>query len=284
MFGYLVAEPGELTEKELSRYRACYCGLCRSIKDRHGQLARLSLTYDMTFLTLLFSSLYEPEETDGEETCPAHPFEARAWWRDEYSDYAADMNVALAYLKCLDDWEDDGNPAALAESRLFKKAYDRVSEAWPRQCGAIRRSLETLHHLEKDRIEDADAAAASFGELMGELFVLRDDRWREPLYHLGHALGRFIYVMDACMDLDADTVRGRYNPFRRYYGLKDNAKRFEDILNMILGEALYWFDRLPLVQDAEILKNILCTGLWAAFAKKYKSNNKREETDGTGPL
>ena len=119
MFGYLVAAPGELTEEQYMRYRACYCGLCRCIRERHGQAARLSLTYDMTFLTLLLSSLYEPEERGGEDTCLAHPRRARAWWRNEITDYGADLNVALAYLKCLDDWEDDGNPAALAESRLF---------------------------------------------------------------------------------------------------------------------------------------------------------------------
>ena len=110
MFGYLVAEPGLLTEAEYARYRGCYCGLCRAIKDRWGQLARLSLTYDMSFLCLLFGSLYEPEETAGEGKCLPHPIEARAWWKSEFTDYAADMNVALAYLKCLDDWEDDGNP------------------------------------------------------------------------------------------------------------------------------------------------------------------------------
>ena len=76
MFGYLVAEPGLLTEEELGRYRACYCGLCRSLRERHGRLARLSLTYDMTFLVLLLSSLYEPEETGGEGTCIAHPIRA----------------------------------------------------------------------------------------------------------------------------------------------------------------------------------------------------------------
>ena len=280
MFGYLVAATGELTEEQFERYRACYCGLCRCIQERHGTVARLSLTYDMTFLTLLLSSLYEPEETAGEGTCAAHPFEARAWWRSEYSDYAADMNVALAYLKCLDDWEDDGNPAALAESRLFKAGFEKAQAAYPSQCEAIRRSLEALHRLEQEKSEDADAAAACFGELMGALFALREDRWREPLYRLGHALGRFIYVMDACMDLNADTLRNRYNPFRRCYGLPDNARRFEDILKMILGESLYWFDKLPLVQDVGLMQNILCSGLWTQFNSRYK----KEETDGTGPV
>ena len=280
MFGYLVADPGLLTEEEFARYRSCYCGLCRCIEERHGEAARLALTYDMTFLTLLLSSLYEPEEKAGEGKCLPHPVEARAWWRSEATAYAADLNVALAYLKCLDDWEDDGNLAALAESRLFKASYEKVAAAYPRQCAAIDRSLEKLGRLEKERIEDADAAAESFGELMGELLVWREDRWREPLFNMGRALGRFLYVMDACMDLDADTVRSRYNPFRRFYGLPENAQRFGDILRMLLGDCLYWFDKLPLVQDAGLLKNILCVGVWTQFNKRYK----KEERDGTGPV
>ena len=282
MFGYLVAEPGLLTEEEYARYRACYCGLCRCIKDRWGQFARLSLTYDMTFLTLLFGSLYEPEESDGEETCPAHPIQARAWWRSEFTDYAADMNVAMAYLKCLDDWEDDGNPTALAESRILKPAYEQIAARWPRQCASIAGALDQLHALEKNRIEDADAAASAFGELMGEILVLREDRWQETLRRFGQALGRFIYVMDACMDLNADAIHNRYNPFRRYYGLPNNTQRFEDILKMILGECLFWFDKLPLVQDVGILQNILCAGLWAQFKKTYTS--KKEESDGAGSV
>ena len=170
--------------------------------------------------------------------------------------------------------------AALAESRLFKAAYEQIEKRWPRQCGAIRRSLAELHALEKHRIEDADAAASAFGELMGEIFVLREDRWQEPLRQFGRALGRFLYVMDAVMDLNADAVRNRYNPFRRYYGLPDNARRFEDILKMLLGDCLFWFDKLPLVQDLGILQNILCEGLWTQFKKSYS----KEESDGTGPV
>ena len=258
MFGYLVADTVALSEEQFARYRACYCGLCRSIRERHGQQAGLSLTYDMAFLVLLLSSLYEPEEREGEGTCLPHPFKARGYWQNEITAYAADLNTALAYLKCLDDW--------------------------PRQCEAIRVSLDALHALEKNRIEDADAAAASFGELMAELMVWREDRWAKDLRALGHSLGRFLYVMDACMDLDADTLRSRYNPFRRFYGLPDNERRFRDILEMILGECLFSFDRLPLVQDVPLLKNILCAGLWLQFDQKYKTNAKRGSPDGAGPV
>ena len=78
MFGYLAAQPGALTQEELARYKSAYCGLCRSLKLRHGELSRLTLNYDLTFLTLLLGSLYEPEERTGEQRCIAHPREKHA--------------------------------------------------------------------------------------------------------------------------------------------------------------------------------------------------------------
>ena len=214
MVGYLIASASSLTEEERIRYKATYCGLCRTLKDRHGQISRLTLNYDMTFLILLLQSLYEPEEKSGVETCIAHPREKREWWRSEISDYAADMNVALAYLNRLDDWRDDGSVLALAESGILKKAYQETAEKYPRQCAAMEQSIMELSYLEKNGIEDPDAAAATFGHLLGSVFVWREDRWQEPLYRLGDSLGRFIYLLDAAVDLEKDAYKDSYNPFR----------------------------------------------------------------------
>ena len=97
MFGYLVAADGVLEPEQLSRYRAVYCGLCRSLQRCFGQGARLTLTYDMTFLVLLLSSLYEPEETLSARRCPRHPLDKHLYSVSDISDYAANMNLALAY-------------------------------------------------------------------------------------------------------------------------------------------------------------------------------------------
>ncbi len=269
MFGYLTASPEGLTEEQFSRYKACYCGLCRSLEKQHGQLSRLTLNYDMSFLMLLLNSLYEPEETAGEDRCLRHPGKPRPWSGGETADYAAHMNVALAYLKRLDDWEDDGSINALAQARLLKGAYERIKHDYPRQCAAMERGIDELRDIEKQKLEAPDRAAACFGAMLEELFIYRQDRWEKTLRPMANALGRFVYLLDACMDLDADAIRGRYNPFRRYYGLPDNPGRFRDILKMQLGECVFYFDRLPLVQDAYLLKNILCVGLWTQFDKKY---------------
>ena len=73
MFGYVQANIADLSEEEKQRYRAAYCGLCHTLGERHGVASRLSLSYDLTFLTLLLSSLYEPEERSGQCRCVVHP-------------------------------------------------------------------------------------------------------------------------------------------------------------------------------------------------------------------
>ena len=76
MFGFLMANQDLLSEDEKERYRGCYCGLCKILGSRHHVQARFTVTYDMVFLILLLSSLYEPEEHDGKEACIIHPFKA----------------------------------------------------------------------------------------------------------------------------------------------------------------------------------------------------------------
>ena len=281
MFGYLVAAPAALEKEELQRYKAVYCGLCRSLGRCFGQAARLTLNYDMTFLVLLLSSLYEPEEEQGERACARHPLEKQRYVRSELSDYAAHMNVAMAYLKCLDDWKDDWNLTALAEARTLQAAYETVKERYPRQCSAIEAALGELSAIEEAGREEPDAAAACFGAMLREVFVWREDRWSEALRRMGDALGRFLYLLDAAMDLEEDAARGRFNPFLSLAGKDGNEARFRDILRIQLGECVYWFDLLPLVADAGLLKNILCVGLWSAFYQKY---NREEPENGSGSV
>ena len=205
------------------------------------------------------------------------------------SGYPAYMEGALYNMQwggfdvhLLDDWEDDGRLLSLAESRTLRKAYDQVRRDYPRQCAVMTECMQELAELEKNRVEEIDLTSACFGRMMGEMFVWREDRWSDTLRRFGMALGQFLHVMDACMDLGADAARGRYNPFRRYYGLHDHEPRFRAVLKMLLGDCMRAFDRLPLVQDASLLKNILCVGLWTQFDRKYLG--KKDSADGTGPV
>ena len=50
---------------------------------------------------------------------------------------------------------------------------------------------------------------------------------------------------------------------------------------MLLGECLLYFDRLPLVEDVGILKNILCLGLWTQFNQKFDIDKDDEHGIGS---
>ena len=108
MFGYIIPNYDELKVKEFKHYHEFYCGLCQSLKKYAGLRGQISLTYDMTFLGLLLSSLYEDEPADMSECrCVAHPKKKHRYVISEYIDYAADMNVLMTYYKCMDDWNDE---------------------------------------------------------------------------------------------------------------------------------------------------------------------------------
>ena len=270
MFGYILADINALSPEQKERYRACYCGLCRTLKERHGELSRLALNYDMTFLVLLLSSMYEPQERRGSSRCLVHPIKKRDWWRSPYSDYAADMNLALAYYNCLDDWQDERSVLALTEARALRNAFDKVKERWPRQCGAMERCMSELSQLEKHRSEQADAAVNCFGSLMGELFVREEDHWAEHFRLFGQALGRFIYMLDACADLEKDIKRGNYNPLLGMGRADMSDEEQILLLKSLIGECVIEFEKLPLVQDVDIMRNILYSGVWTQYRMKKR--------------
>ena len=266
MFGYVIANPELLDNAQKQRYRDCYCGLCHTIGMTCSSASRLSLNYDMAFLVLLLSSLYEPEETNGQNRCIMHPFTPQTYWYNQYTRYCAAMNVALAYYNCMDDWHDDKNIVRLAQAQLFRHTGISLAKTYPRQTAAITGNLAKLAAIEASGIPDPDGAANCFGSLMGELFVVDDaDYWAPVLRTVGEGLGRFIYTLDAAIDLDEDLQKGRYNP------LSDMAKDgrtlsdFKEELMLLIGEATAAFERLPLVQDAALMRNILYSGVWIKY-------------------
>lgn len=268
MFGYVNASLKELTEEQKKRYNAIYCGLCRRIRSQAGQTARLSLSYDMTFLALLLMSLYEPEETAGPNACKLHPIEKRPWVDNEILGYCADMNVALAYYNCLDDWQDDRSLTAKTMANHLAPYLPQIESRWSRQCLAIRSCIEELARLEKENCGNPDQPASCFGKLMAELLVYREDLWASDLRQMGLHLGRFIYLGDAIRDYDRDKRKRKYNPYLAA-GMEDRHA-WQQHLVLAMGRCTHHFEKLPLVQDKPILDNILYSGVWIKFPKITK--------------
>jgi len=276
MFGYVRAAADTLTQEEKERYRAAYCGLCRTLGKRHGLSARFGLTYDMTFLLLFLSSLYEPKETQGTCRCVAHPWRSDTYCINEITEYAADMTVALVYHKCLDDWKDEHKLVRRGYASLLSKAYHRVKAQWLEQVSAIEHGMNQLAKIETDPKSGPDNAANCFGIMLGELFCYRNDHWQSSLYQFGLGLGRFVYTMDAVIDREEDRKKNNYNPVLI---LGRTPEEMREPLMSQIGQAAEAFERLPMLQDAQLIRNIIYSGVWLSYNRML---HEKKENQGNG--
>ena len=267
MFGYVTICEPELKVKDLKKYRAYYCGLCRILKEDYGFMGQMTLTYDMTFAVILLSSLYESQTETRMHRCKVHPVKKQFMLTNEITSYAAAMNVLLAYYHMEDDWNDEHKVSSLMTKSLIYRKAERISEQYPRQSGGIRKWLRELDECEKEGSTDIDRTAGCFGHLMEELFVYREDIWEKNLRRMGFFLGKFIYLMDAYEDLPEDIEKGRYNPLKQLYEQEDYEERMQQILCMMIAESTAEFERLPCLVDVDILRNILYDGVWSRYNK-----------------
>ena len=181
MFGYVIVNKGDLTFREFDVYHSYYCGLCKTLKEKYGVLGQLALNYDMTFLVMLLSSLYEPQTDYTREGCVTHLFMKQGISKNEITQFGADMTILLTAYKCEDDWQD--------EKKLSRKLYEsalhgrmsKVKEKYRDKAEIIEVCFANLHRLEQENCDKPDKMAAIFGKVMEELFVYREDEWEETL-------------------------------------------------------------------------------------------------------
>ena len=269
MFGFVVASATSLSEDEKARYQAVYCGLCRTLAERYGQVSRAALTYDLTFYVLLANAMAEPPERTGEAHCVTHPVKLMPYAQSPWTDYAADLSVALAYHKCLDDITDDNSLTARAGRAALQSAYRKAQERIPEECTAIEKGMGKIRAIEGETASETvspDAAANEFGVLLGALFAHGQGYWAGAMEAFGRALGRFVYLIDAAVDFADDAASGSYNPF---VILGATPETMRTTLALAAADTAEAYERLPLVQDAHLMDAILYSGVWAQFNRTY---------------
>lgn len=149
MFGYVIVNKQELKFRDFDLYQSYYCGFCRELKERYGVKGQITVTYDMTFLILLLTGLYETEDKVSECKCIAHPFDKHPTRRNSFTEYAADMNILLTYYQCIDDWEDEKKVWKRGYAGILKKAFRDTSARHPEKAEVISAQLNALHEYEK---------------------------------------------------------------------------------------------------------------------------------------
>ncbi len=279
MFGYININRQELTEESAKAYQSYYCGLCQKLKSNCGTKGQMLLNYDMTFLIVLLTGLYELEHEEVTFTCPIHPTRKQRAWINEATEYAADMNVILAYHNLEDDWKDERAYTKKAFAKMLTKDYERIKQKYGRQVQAVETYMEKLAAAEKAGEENIDVIAGLTGEMVGEIFDWKQDEWSEELRCLSFYLGKYVYLMDAYEDIEKDKKRQEYNPLSKMVCEKEGD--FETfaklLLTSMMSECAKSFERLPILVHADILRNILYSGVWSRYEYLQLKKKKQQE-------
>lgn len=278
MYGYVVVNKPEMKFKEFDEYRTYYCGLCHSLKNGYGLKGQLSLTYDFTFLSMLLSGLYEPEEKRKNCKCIVHPFGEQCMVSNKYIDYISDMTILISWYKCMDDWDDEKKLLKKMYGDSLRKHVEIIKTRYPEKADVISICMKNIRGAEKRNENNIDIVAGYFGKALAEIMAVNEDIWEDSLRIIGCNLGKFIYILDAYDDLEGDIKKGNYNPLISRANNDNFENEIRDILKMCAAPCAAEFEKLPIINNVSILRNILYSGIWT----KYEIiQEKRKEKNGS---
>ena len=289
MLGYVRAQMPELRMRDYDCYRSLYCGLCHHMGKCTGQCSRFSLSYDFVFLALVRISLSREELTMKKKRCLVHPFKRRLTTVDSDTlRYCADASAILTYHKCRDDVNDEkgfkrfrGRIASL----FFRRGYKKAKKRHPDLDKAVCEKLTALraHELDDNALPSADAPAEIFGDIMAAIFSEGLDGTDARIAsEIGHAIGRWVYLVDAADDFLRDKKSGAFNPYLRLFGQAPEKSDWDTVslaLKRLLTDAERAFvliDPHPTSELHELLCNILYLGLPATAERILKQTEKGE--------
>ena len=298
MFGYVTPCKMEMKIKDYEKFKAYYCGLCNSIKNNFGNLPRLTLNYDMTFLAVLLDALSENKYNFIKFKCMMHPLKKRIMINNNKAiDYAAFCNITLAYYKIMDDVQDNKTIKSKVFSIFLKNYLSKSEVAYNDVMKYTKEKLLLLNTLEanhKDLCIDEhlsiDELSHVFADLTGFIisFYYKTASFKDDLYWLGYNLGKWIYIIDAYDDLERDIKSDSFNAINSIFNTDELdfksfsvsiAPRIDFLLATCAQQCLKYLNRLPLIKNEAILCNILELGLMEKMDNVF---NKGQENNLKG--
>lgn len=300
MFGYVTPLKGELKVKDFNRFKCYYCGLCCHIKKQFGNIPRMALNYDMTFLGLLLDGLNPDEVKVSSHICLLHPTQKKIVISENKAiSYAAYINISLFYYKLIDDVQDDKSIKSRISALILSPYRKKFPESLVKIDSHIQQHLNDLSILEDNKsFSSLDEICDPFANLVGIIFrdypyELIDDseELRNTLFSLGYSIGKWIYLIDALDDLKKDMSQGKFNPLNFLYN-KDNMT-YENLIESVKPRIEFTIlncgysikenlARLDIKRNKDILYNIVELGLMDKYLKvinHFEDTNKTKRSD-----
>lgn len=279
MFGYVKPFKPHLRMCEYETYKAVYCGLCGQLGKSFGAAARMTLSYDFTFLCIVYYAAADIAPGFASGHCHVNPLKrATICGEDEVLRFGADTAIMMIYYKLLDNIHDQTGIKRLGWKMLHpfvRRAYRKAAERRPDCDAAISRSIRCQNELEQQAVASVDAACEPTALMMADICRLLsgDKRQQRVLERLGYFVGRFVYLCDALDDLEDDLAAGGYNPYALRYALTGNSSLEErqrvhgiarESLYATIVEAAKAYELLKADRFRPIIENVLLLGMRAS--------------------
>lgn len=263
MFGYVRAYKPDMTFAQYDIYKGVYCSLCKQIGRRYGLLARLTLSYDLTFFALFRLALKNKCTAFHKSHCSFNPLKkCFACEKDnEEISLAADISMLMVYYKYIDNLNDTSGIKRFF-LKLLSPYFRRIKKKAQKNCpeADVILSLMTEKQLEAEKSNAGiDVAAHPSADALGKLLSLNIND--ENIYRFGYLIGRWVYIADASDDYDDDIKSGGFNPLKSK-NKADAMKKAREALNFTLSEATELFEELQMNCYKPILKNIIFEGMY----------------------
>ncbi len=292
MFGYVTPLKGELKVKDFERFKCYYCGLCLHIKNSFGNIPRMSLNYDMTFLGVLLDGISPEELSVSKHICLLHPtLKKVVVCNNKALSYAAAMNISLTYYKFIDDANDDNDFSSRFKAFILSPYKKKFSKNISNINRKIANCLSELSALEQSKnFTSIDEICHPFSELVGIIFKsypykLNNDgtELRNNLYNLGYSLGKWIYLIDALDDLEDDMNKSKFNPIDFLYN--SNNLSYNNLMDLIKERIEFTilncgytinenFKKIKFIRNEDIIQNIIELGLMDKYVKTINKTNQ----------
>lgn len=285
MFGYVRINKPELKVREYEVYRGLYCSLCKAIGKYYGVLARLTLSYDITFLVLARLSLSGVRPCFKGGRCPFNPTKKCNYClnAEEELKYAASVSMMLFYHKVRDNIADSSFfkrlmmylllPYASIKNRKAERLYPEISKK-------ITASMERQRLVEKQKEKLTDKASHESADALGMIFCEGIENEKEEAYRFGYGIGKWVYLCDAADDIFKDLKAGSYNPFILRYDIETQADITDEIREDIRGQldmscsiACSAYDDIKEKTLSTIVENIIYEGTENTVKKILKGKN-----------
>lgn len=279
MFGYVKPNLPYLYNKDDTLYKSLYCGVCKSIGAHFGTAARFTLTYDVAFLSAVAHNIVGLDVTIKKERCVLHHIVKRPIAADDkLTEKLAAVNIILASYKVEDDIID--NKKGKTKKALLNKSFKKAKSRFPEIDGVVKNCYNELRKLEIAECGILDKVCEPFAEMLSKVScIVLDSFSTEQTESFFYYLGKWIYLIDAFDDYDADIKKKQYNPFRLAYN-KESAKElitahgkelafvFEDCIVQMQN----CFNNIRFTFNTDLIYNIVFRGLADTVNKITEKN------------